>query len=154
MPIVSTPKLKLPNPDRRAYLDYMPRFRHPRHSSTVRTRRPAALVYDEEALPFAPMAFDLVVSCGSLHLVNDLPGALVQMRHILRPGGLLLAAFPGGSTLTELRHAWLDAEAGRTGGVSPRIAPFADLGLGRSPKRAYRGPGRGDDRRDPRPPGP
>ena len=43
MPIVSTPKLKLPNPDRRAYLDYMPGSDIPviHH---VRTWRPDAVL--------------------------------------------------------------------------------------------------------------
>src|SRR5262249_42303082 len=31
---------------------------------------------DEESLPFAPHAFDLVTSVFGLHAVNDLPGAL------------------------------------------------------------------------------
>ena len=50
-----------------------------------------ALVADEEALPFAPGRFDLVVSAMSLHWVNDLPGALLQIRQSLRPDGLFLA---------------------------------------------------------------
>ncbi|MCZ6764747.1 MAG: methyltransferase domain-containing protein [Alphaproteobacteria bacterium] len=86
-----------------------------------------ALAADEEALPFAPAAFDLVASCASLHLVNDLPGLLLQIRYALKPGGLFLASFYGRATLSELRRAWLEAEAERLGGASPRIAPFADL---------------------------
>jgi len=82
---------------------------------------------DEEALPFAPASLDLVVSGLSLHLVNDLPGALVQIRRALKPDGLLLASLLGGETLKELREAWLSAEAEVTGGVSPRVAPFADV---------------------------
>jgi SAM-dependent methyltransferase len=82
---------------------------------------------DEEALPFASGALDLVVSGLALHLVNDLPGALVQIRRALKPDGLLLAAVLGGETLRELREAWLAAEAEITGGVSPRVAPFADV---------------------------
>lgn len=84
-------------------------------------------VVDAEALPFAPGSFDLVVSGLSLHLVNDLPGALIQLRQALRPDGLLLAALPGGETLKELRAAWLVAETEITGGASPRVAPFADV---------------------------
>jgi len=85
------------------------------------------VVADEEALPFADASLDLVVSGLSLHLVNDLPGALVQMRRALRPDGLLLAALLGGTTLTELRQSWLAAEAEITGGASPRVSPFADV---------------------------
>jgi SAM-dependent methyltransferase len=85
------------------------------------------VVADEEALPFAEASLDLVVSGLALHLVNDLPGALVQIRRALRPDGLLLAALLGGTTLTELRQSWLAAEAEVTGGASPRVAPFADV---------------------------
>jgi SAM-dependent methyltransferase len=82
---------------------------------------------DEELLPFRTGSIDLIVSALSLHLVNDLPGTLVQIRHALKPDGLLLAAVPGGETLTELRQAFLAAEAEVEGGASPRVAPFADV---------------------------
>lgn len=82
---------------------------------------------DEEALPFAPSSLDLVVSALALQLVNDLPGCLAQVRRALRPDGLFLAALLGGATLTELRQAWLEAEAEIAGGASPRVAPFADV---------------------------
>jgi len=82
---------------------------------------------DEEALPFADASLDLVVSALSLHLVNDLPGVLLQIRRALKPDGLLLASMLGGASLTELRTAWLAAEAEVTGGASPRVAPFADV---------------------------
>jgi SAM-dependent methyltransferase len=82
---------------------------------------------DEEALPFADASLDLTVSVLSLQFVNDLPGSLVQVRRALKPDGLLLAALIGGETLTELREAFAQAESEIEGGVSPRIAPFADL---------------------------
>jgi SAM-dependent methyltransferase len=82
---------------------------------------------DEEALPYAPAAFDLVVSGLSLQFVNDLPGTLAQIRRILKPDGLLLAAMLGGATLTELRQSFVAAEAELEGGASPRVAPFADV---------------------------
>jgi len=82
---------------------------------------------DEEALPFKDGALDLVVSGLSLHLINDLPGTLVQIRRALKPDGLLLASLLGGETLKELRQAWLQAEAEISGGASPRVAPFADV---------------------------
>lgn len=85
------------------------------------------VVADEDALPFADASLDLVVSGLSLQLVNDLPGALIQIRRALKPDGLLLAALLGGATLKELREAWLAAEADVSGGVSPRVAPFADV---------------------------
>ena len=86
---------------------------------------------DEEMLPFRDQSLDLVASGLALHLVNDLPGTLVQIRRALKPDGLLLAALLGGNTLTELRHSFLAAEEECEGGASPRVAPFAgvqDLG--------------------------
>ena len=86
-----------------------------------------AVVADEEALPFRDGALDLVVSALSLQFANDLPGVLVQIRRALRADGLLLAALLGGDTLTELRQAFAEAEAEMEHGISPRVAPFADL---------------------------
>ena len=80
-----------------------------------------------ETLPFAPESLDLVVSALALQFVNDLPGVLAQIRRALKPDGLLLAAMIGGDSLTELRQAFAAAEAECEGGVSPRVAPFADL---------------------------
>jgi len=82
---------------------------------------------DDEFLPFASASFDLVVASLSLHWVNDLPGALIQLRHGLRPGGLLLASMPALGTLDELRRALTEAEAVLTGGAAPRVSPFPDL---------------------------
>lgn len=84
-------------------------------------------VADEEALPFAPGTFDLVLSALALHWTNDLPGALVQIRSILKPDGLFLGALFGGETLKELRRALTEAELEVAGGASPRVAPFADV---------------------------
>jgi SAM-dependent methyltransferase len=82
---------------------------------------------DEEALPFGNGSLDLVVSALALQCVNDLPGALVQIRRSLKPDGLFLAALAGGDTLTELRESFAEAESEIEGGVSPRVAPFADV---------------------------
>jgi len=87
---------------------------------------PAAAA-DEEFLPFAARSFDLVTASLSLHWINDLPGALVQLRRVLRPNGLFLASMPVLGTLDELRHALTEAEAALCGGVSPRVSPFPDL---------------------------
>jgi SAM-dependent methyltransferase len=86
-----------------------------------------AVVADEEALPFKEASLDLVVSALALQFVNDLPGTLIQIRRALKPDGLFLAALAGGDTLTELRQAFATAEAEIEGGISPHIAPFADL---------------------------
>jgi SAM-dependent methyltransferase len=80
-----------------------------------------------ETLPLQPHSLDLAVSALAFQFVNDLPGVLAQIRHALRPDGLLLAAMIGGDTLTELRRSFAAAEAECEGGVSPRVIPFADL---------------------------
>jgi SAM-dependent methyltransferase len=86
-----------------------------------------AVVADEEFLPFAAKAFDLVLSNLSLHWVNDLPGALTQILRCLKPGGLFLGTMLGGDTLNDLRQSLAKAEAAIDGGLSPRISPFADV---------------------------
>lgn len=85
------------------------------------------LVADEERLPLKEASFDLITSALSLHLVNDLPGTLIQLRRVLRPDGLFLGALLGGDSLVELRQAFLMAEAETAGGVSPRVFPAADI---------------------------
>ena len=86
-----------------------------------------AVAADEEALPFRDGSLDLVVSVLALQFVNDLPGTLIQIRRALKADGLLLAALIGGDTLGELRQAFAAAEAQVEDGVSPRVAPFADV---------------------------
>jgi SAM-dependent methyltransferase len=85
------------------------------------------VIADEEALPFADQSLDLAVAALNLHFVNDLPGTLLQIRRALRPDGLFLAALLGGDTLMELRQSFAAAESEIEGGLSPRVAPFADL---------------------------
>ena len=82
---------------------------------------------EREALALSPASLDLAVSALALQFVNDLPGVLVQIRRALKPDGLLLAATLGGETLIELRQAFAAAESELEGGISPRVAPFADL---------------------------
>ncbi len=85
---------------------------------------------DEEWLPFAPESFDLVVASLSLHWANDLPGALVQIRRVLRPDGLFLATLPALGTLQNLREALAASEAELRGGAAPRISPFPEVADG------------------------
>src|SRR5688572_8524100 len=85
------------------------------------------VVADEELLPFKEQCFDAVLSNLALHWVNDLPGALAQIRTSLKPDGLFLASLFGTGTLQELRTALMEAELAETGGASPRVSPFADL---------------------------
>lgn len=104
----------------------------PRIDATVRVAPLGAadpdVVGDEEFLPLAPESFDLAVSLLSLQAVNDLPGVLAQIRRCLRTDGLLLACVLGGETLRETRLCFAEAESDLTGGASPRVAPFADVG--------------------------
>jgi SAM-dependent methyltransferase len=86
----------------------------------------ARLVADEERLPFAAGRLNLIVSSLALHWVNDLVGALIQIRMALAPDGLFMGAMLGGATLTELRGCLLTAEAELSGGAGPRISPFVD----------------------------
>lgn len=85
------------------------------------------LVADEEFLPFAPESFDLIVSNLSLHWVNDLPGALLQINRCLKPDGLFVGTMFGIETLRELRYCIAQAEMEVDGGMSPRVSPFADV---------------------------
>jgi NADH dehydrogenase [ubiquinone] 1 alpha subcomplex assembly factor 5 len=80
-----------------------------------------------ELLGLAPQHYDAIASLGTLHLMNDLVGQLVQMRLALKPGGLLLALLPGGASLHELRASLAHAESELMGGISPRVIPFLEL---------------------------
>ena len=83
--------------------------------------------FQDEVLSMPEGTLDLAVSALALQFVNDLPGALIQIRRALKPDGLLLAALLGGDTLTELRQSFAAAESEIEGGISPRVAPFADI---------------------------
>jgi len=85
------------------------------------------VVGDLERLPAADGRLDLAISLLALQTVNDLPGALVQMRRALKDDGLLIVAMIGGETLTELRQSLTIAESEILGGASPRVAPFVDV---------------------------
>ena len=82
---------------------------------------------DEDRLPFADGAFDLVMSAGVLDSVNDLPGALVLARRALKPDGLFMAGFAGAGSLPRLRAAMLQADLAGGVGVAPRIHPQIDV---------------------------
>ncbi len=84
-----------------------------------------AVAVDGEALPFGDQKFDLIVAHCSLQWVNDLPGALIQLRRALKPDGLFLASMPVLGTLATLRTALLEAEEALTGRVSTRICGTA-----------------------------
>ena len=84
-------------------------------------------IADDERLELEPQSIDLAVSALALQFVNDLPGLLAQVRRALRPDSLFVAALAGGDTLTELRQSFAAAESEIEGGLSPRVAPFADV---------------------------
>jgi len=87
----------------------------------------AVAVTHFESVPLEPQSVNLILSPLALHLTNDTPGMLIQMRRALKPDGLLLAAIPGSGTLSELREVLLAAETEIYGGASPRVVPFADI---------------------------
>lgn len=88
----------------------------------------ARAVFDsKEHLGLEPESFDLAVSTLNLHAINDLPGALIQIRRAVKPDGLFVAALYGGETLNELRASFAAGEEQVRGGVSPHVSPFADV---------------------------
>lgn len=95
--------------------------------ATIRTEGALEILVDEQGMPFTEASLDLVVSGLALQFVNDLPGALIQIRRALKPDGLLLAAMIGGDSLNELREAFAQAESEVEGGLSPRVLPFGDI---------------------------
>ena len=78
-------------------------------------------------LPLDPLSHNAIFNLFDLHLVNDVPGALIQMRQALQPDGLFMACLFASQTLTELRQSWLEAEELVTGGVTPRVIPMIDV---------------------------
>jgi SAM-dependent methyltransferase len=80
-----------------------------------------------EAVPLSADSMNLIISPLTAHLTNDTPGLFIQVMRALKPDGLFLAAIPGAGTLAELRESLLSAEEELTGGVSPRVVPFADV---------------------------
>lgn len=99
------------------------RLRETGQIAALEVRQPA--ISEDLALPEGH--YDALFSVLELQGVNDVPGALIQMRRALKPDGLLLACLFAGETLTELRQSWLAAEEALTGGVSPRVAPMIDV---------------------------
>jgi SAM-dependent methyltransferase len=95
-------------------------------AAMLRSRSGPGVLLDEERLPFADQSLDLVVSSLALHWVNDLPGALIQIRRALKPDGLFLGAVLGGETLNELRAALTQAELEVLGGAGAHVSPFLD----------------------------
>lgn len=87
----------------------------------------ATVIQDADTLDLAPDAHDLVIHAMCLHWSNDPVGQIIQCRRALHPDGLFLAVLLGGQTLHELRSVLAEAESRETGGLSPRIAPMAEI---------------------------
>jgi len=69
-------------------------------------RRPRCVCADGESLPFADNSFELIFSNLMLQWCIDLESALVELRRVLAPGGLLMFTTFGPDTLMELRASW------------------------------------------------
>lgn len=93
------------------------------------TRAPTGELDEEHPLPgpLSDNAFDLIASIAALDTVNDLPGALIHMRHALAPGGLTIAALPAAGSLPKLRAAMLVGDGERP---AARIHPMVDAQSG------------------------
>lgn len=87
----------------------------------------ARIIPDEETLALEPHSMDLVIHAMCLHWANDPIGQIIQCRRSLRPDGLFLSVAFGGKTLTELRESLGAAEIAVNGGLSPRVAPMAEI---------------------------
>lgn len=87
----------------------------------------ARVVRDDATLDLSPGAHDLVIHAMGLHWADDPVGQIVQCRRALKPDGLFLAVAFGGETLTELRQSMAEAEIATLGGLSPRVAPMAEI---------------------------
>jgi NADH dehydrogenase [ubiquinone] 1 alpha subcomplex assembly factor 5 len=83
-----------------------------------------AVIAEEDRLPFEPHSFDLVIAGGTLDSVNDLPGALVQIRRVLKPDGLFLGHMFGAGSLATLKSLMMSCEGDS---ITPHIHPQVDL---------------------------
>ncbi|XP_014481555.1 PREDICTED: NADH dehydrogenase [ubiquinone] 1 alpha subcomplex assembly factor 5 [Dinoponera quadriceps] len=105
--------------------DMSPSFLH--QAESTEGIRVTKEVVDEENPSFEANSFDIVISCLSLHWVNNLPGCFRHINNCLKNDGVFLAAVFGGDTLYELRSSLQLAELERHGGVSPHISPFVEI---------------------------
>lgn len=87
----------------------------------------ATTIPDTDILPVTEARHDLLIHDLALHWANDLVGQLVQSRRALAPDGLFIGTLFGGQTLHELRTCLAEAESRLTGGLSPRVAPMAEI---------------------------
>lgn len=69
-------------------------------------RSPHLVCADIEQLPFADNTFELIFSSLSMQWCNDLNAVLLEVKRVLKPGGLFVFSTFGPDTLKELRHSW------------------------------------------------
>ena len=91
------------------------------------TQHGPSSVMSVETLPDNLGTVDGIVSLLYLHQINDLPGLMKQMAATLKPDGLFFAVLFGGRTLQELRACLSAAEEEILSGISPHVAPMADI---------------------------
>ncbi len=97
------------------------------HGDVWQNKFPKAdIIADSETLDTGK-AYDLAIHGLSAHSLNDPVGQLVQLRHALKPDGLMLVVMFGGQTLHELRASFGEAEAEVRGGLSPRVSPMGEI---------------------------
>ena len=94
-------------------------FNMSRHASELLGGDVMIVNGDAGQLPFGAGVFDLVVSASTFQWVQDLKACFDECRRVLRPGGLLCAAFFGGKTLQELQESYREALTWRIGGSAP-----------------------------------
>ncbi len=85
------------------------------------------IIADEEWLPFSEKSFDVIIDFFTLHWINDLPGALLQIKRTLKPNGFFFASFFGGETLMELKQSIAEAEKKIESKITKRVSPFVDI---------------------------
>lgn len=84
-------------------------------------------ITDDENLPFEEQSFNLIISNLNLHHINNIPQFLVQVKNLLKPGGIFIASFFGQENLKELHETIFKTEQEIYGGVSPRMIPTIDV---------------------------
>ncbi len=88
---------------------------------------PYKFMEDAEVLPFEKESFDLILSNLNFHYINQIPQFLINVKEVLKPGGVFIASFFGEENLSELAHVLYETENEIYNGVSPRMPPTIDV---------------------------
>ena len=82
----------------------------------------------DEDQPLGPTgSYDLILACGMLDTLDDLPGALILIRRALRPGGLFLGAMLGAGSLSAFKTLVCRKEADMADQAALRFHPQIDV---------------------------